>query len=175
VADHSFDHELLLKTRPTSPPGFKLRAERARSGDSLRVFATVSNTGWGHSLPTGNDQKIALIRVRVLSGSGSIVWENDPFTEWNTSIFGLILADELGSWPAETWTAESVLADRRIKAGASALVRYDVPVGDEKGPYRVDAQLLYRTARPNTLEQYGLAEEVYGGERVLAEATLQVP
>lgn len=175
VADHSFDRELLLKTRPTSPPGFKLRAERVRSGDSLRVFATVSNTGWGHSLPTGNDQKIALIRIRVLSGTGSIVWENDPFTEWNTSIFGLILADELGSWPAETWTAESVLSDRRIKAGASALARYDVSVGDEKGPYRVDAQLLYRTARPNTLENYGLPEDVYGVERLLAESTLQVP
>jgi hypothetical protein len=131
--------------------------------------------GWGHSLPTGNDQKIVLIRIRVLTQSGGIVWENDPFTEWNTSIFGVILADELGLWPADTWTAHAVLSDRRIKAGQSAIVRYDAPLGDQKGPYKVEAQLLYRGARPNTIETYNLAEDVYGVERELAAASLPVP
>ena len=175
VANHSFSVELAEKAQPGKSVGFTLRAEKSRSGDSLRVFAMVSNTGWGHSLPTGNDQKIVLIRIRVLTQSGSIVWENDPFTEWNTSIFGVILADELGAWPADTWTAESVLANRRIKAGQSAIVRYGVPVGDQKGPYKVEAQLLYRGARPNTIEAYNLPEDVYGVERELAEASLRVP
>lgn len=175
VADHSFSTDAVETSRPGASTGFTLRGEKIRSGDSLRVFALVSNTGWGHSLPTGNDQKIVLIRIRVLTQTGSIVWENDPFTEWNTSVFGLILADELGNWPADTWTAQSVLANRRIKAGQSAIVRYDVPVGDQKGPYKVEGQLLYRGARPNTIEQYGLSEDVYGAERVLGEASLRIP
>ena len=175
VADHSFNSALAEKAQPGKSVGFTLRAGKTRSGDSLRVFATVSNTGWGHSLPTGNDQKIVLIRIRVLTQAGSIVWENDPLTEWNTSIFGVILADELGGWPADTWTAASVLSDRRIKAGQSAIVRYDVPVGDQKGPFKVQAQLLYREARPGTVETYNLPEDVYGTERELGEASLQVP
>lgn len=172
VADHSFDHVALDQARPNAA-ALSLRAQRNRSGDSLRVFALASNKGWGHSLPTGNDQNIALLRIRVLTDAGSIVWENDPFSEWNTSIFGIILADELGVWPADTWNAHQVLSNRRIKAGESAVVRYDVPLGDHKGPYQIQAQLLFRRARPNTVEAYRLPEDVYGVERVLAEAALK--
>jgi len=175
VADHSFNPDLVKSGAPGKAVGFTLRVEKVKSGDSLRVFALVQNLGWGHSLPTGNDQKIVLIRIRALTQSGGIVWENDPFTEWNTSIFGVILADELGLWPADTWTAAAVLSDRRIKAGQNAIVRYDVPLGDKKGPYKVEAQLLYREARPNTIETYQLPEDVYGVERELAEASLKVP
>jgi hypothetical protein len=174
VADHSFDHDALSAARPNAAT-LKLRAERGRSGDSLRVFAIATNSGWGHSLPTGNDQNLALLRVRVLGPSGNIVWENDPFSEWQVSIFGLILADELGNWPVETWNATSIVTDRRIKAGQSARVRYDVPIGDEKGPFRIEAQLLFRGARPATIQAYGLTEEAYGMERVLAEAALTAP
>lgn len=174
VADHTFSPEALHKARPNAAVGMTLRAERTRSGDSLRVFALVSNTGWGHSLPTGNDQYIALIRIRVLTSTGAIVWENDPFTEWSTSIFGIVLADELGVWPADTWEARIILSNRRIKAGGSALVRYDVPLGNHAGPYSIAAQFLFRGSRPNTLEAYGLSEDVYGVERILAEASLLV-
>jgi hypothetical protein len=98
VADHSFDHNALEAARPGAAT-LKLRSERG-AGDTL--YATATNAGWGHSLPTGNDQNMALIRVRVLAANGAIVWENDPFQEWQVSIFALILADELGHWPAET-------------------------------------------------------------------------
>jgi hypothetical protein len=175
VANHAFDRAMIHKARPSSAPGLTLRAQRVKAGDSLRVFATVANKGWGHALPTGNDQKMVLIRLRVLSASGTIVWENDPFTEWNVSMFGVILADELGVWPAETWTAASVLVDRRIQAGASATSRYDVPIGDNKGPFTIEAQLTHRRARPSTIATYDLDEDVYGAERLLAETSLKVP
>ena len=139
------------------------------------MTATVTNTGWGHSLPTGNDQNLALIRIRVLDSGGKIVWENDPFQEWNVSVFGLILADELGNWPADTWNAVKTLSDRRIKAGGSARVRYDIPTSGAAGALRVQAQLIYRRAKPMTITAYGLSEETYGVERTLAEATLRVP
>jgi len=174
VADHSFSHEALEAARPNAAT-LKLRAERARTGDSLRVFATATNAGWGHSLPTGNDQKIAILRVRVLAESGAVVWENDPFTEWGLSVFGLILADELGQWPAETWNATNVVSDQRIKAGQNARVQYDVPLDGATGPFRVEARLLLRRARPATIEAYGLNEAIYGVERQLAEAALTAP
>ncbi|HEU5309992.1 MAG TPA: hypothetical protein VFV24_00940, partial [Candidatus Eisenbacteria bacterium] len=72
-------------------------------------------------------------------------------------------------------TATSVISKRRIKAGGTGTARYRIPVGSHTGPYRVEAQLLFRRARPQTLEAYGLSEETYGTERVLAEGSLRVP
>jgi nitrate/TMAO reductase-like tetraheme cytochrome c subunit len=174
VADHSFDIEDLVAARPHAAT-LSLTGARRPGSDTLRVFATATNAGWGHSLPTGNDQNLALIRIRVLGADGTIVWENDPFSEWNVSVFGLILADELGNWPADTWNAVKTLSDRRIRAGATARVRYDVPLSGKKGALRVEARLLYRRSKPGTITAYGLNEDTYGAERTLAEAELRVP
>jgi len=173
VADHSFDHDALAKARPNAT---KLALTGARNGaDSVRVYATLTNSGWGHSMPTGNDQNLVLLRIRALDSTGKILWENDPFTEWSVSIFGIVLADELGTWPADTWNATKTLSNRRIKAGASARVRYDIPTAGAKGPITIQAHALYRQSKPVTLEAYGLSEEQYGQERTLAEATAKVP
>ena len=172
VANHAFDHDALAAARPNAVL-LKLRGEK-RGPDSLRVFATVTNAGWGHSLPTGNDQNIAILRVRVKSASGEILWENDPFADWDVAVFGIILADELGNAPADTWSARTMVANRRIKAGASAQVRIDAPVPGAKGPLTVEAQFLQRRARPDAVQLYGLPDS-YDAERVLAESKLSVP
>jgi len=174
VANHSFAMDPGLNTKLKNAVTLRLTAER-RGGDSLRVFAVVTNSGAGHSLPTGNDQHMLLVRLRVLTESGTIVWENDPFQEWNVSVFSLLLEDELGQWPAETWTARKVLSDRRIPAGQAARIYYDVPLREAGGPFKVDAQVLFRKGRPATLAAYGLDESVWGAERVMAESTLRVP
>ncbi len=169
VANHAFDHDELAAARPNAVT-MRLRGERR--GDSLRVVATVTNAGWGHSLPTGNDQNIAVLRVRVKSAAGEILWENDPFEDWSASMFGVFLADEFGNAPADTWSARRVVLNRRIKAGESAQVRYDAPAA--AGAIRVEAQFLLRRARPETIALYGLPDS-YDAERVLAETTLTVP
>ena len=118
VADHSFrgpDNMRSLQNAAT----LALRAG-TRHGDKLRVIATVTNVGAGHAIPTGNDQHLLLIRIRATDAEGHLIWENDPFQDWNQSVFGLLLATELGAYPAETWTATKVLSDRRIQAGATA-------------------------------------------------------
>ena len=176
VADHSFDPEVLAAARPNA---VTMRVTGERRGDSLRVFTTVTNAGWGHSLPTGNDQNIALIRVRVKSAAGEILWENDPFSEWHVAVFGILLADEFGNAPAETWSARKLVSNRRLKVGESARVRFDVPLAAEggtapKGALRVEAQFLMRRARPETVSLYGLSED-YDVERVLAEGRLSIP
>jgi hypothetical protein len=174
VANHSFAMDPDLSPRFKNAVTLRLEAQR-RGGDSLRVHAVVTNVGAGHSLPTGNDQHMLLVRLRVLTESGTIVWENDPFQEWNVSVFSLLLQDDLGQWPAETWTARKVLADRRIPAGQAARIYYDVPLRETGGPFRVDAQVLFRKGRPATLAAYGLDESVWGAERMVAESTLRVP
>ena len=174
VANHSFSLDMITAARPNAAMLALTGARRAGS-DTLRVVATATNAGWGHALPTGNDQNIALIRIRVTKTDGTIVWENDPFTEWNVSVFGLILADELGNWPADTWNAVKTVRDRRIQAGGSARVRYDIPLSGAKGALQVEAQLLYRRSKPMTTTAYGLNEDVYGAERTLAQAHLRVP
>jgi len=172
VADHSFrgpDRDKALRGAAT----LTLRAGK-REGAMLHVIATVTNAGAGHAIPTGNDQHLILIRVRATDSEGHIVWENDPFQDWNNSVFGLLLATELGAYPAETWTGSKVLSDRRIQSGASAQSHYEIPVGDAKGSLHVEAQLLYRRARPETIILYSLPEETYGAERRMAQATLEV-
>jgi hypothetical protein len=171
VANHAFDHEALAEARPNA---VLLKLRGARSGDSIRVFATVTNAGWGHSLPTGNDQKLALLRLRVKSAAGEILYENDPFSEWDVSVFGVVLADDLGNAPVDTWNARRIVSDRRIKAGQSAQVRYDAPLNGAKGKVVVEAQFTFRRARPDAVVNYGLPD-TYETERVLAETTLSIP
>ena len=172
VADHSFPGpgtNRALRDAAT----LALRLGK-RSGDTLRFFALVTNAGAGHAIPTGNDQHLLLLRMRLTDSGDHIVWENDPFQDWNSSVFGLLLANDLGAYPAETWNASKVLSDRRIQAGATAQSRFAIPIQDAKGPLRLEAQLLYRRARPETVHAYSLPEDVYGEERLVAQATLQV-
>jgi hypothetical protein len=172
VADHSFkgpETNRALRDAAT----LALRIGR-KSADTLLVLAIVTNVGAGHAIPTGNDQHLLVIRMRATDPEGRIVWENDPFQDWNSSVFGLLLANALGAYPAETWTATRVLSDRRIQAGASVTSRFGIPVRDAKGPLKVEAQLLYRRARPETIHFYNLPEDTYGAERRLAQASLQV-
>ncbi len=177
VADHSFDPDALAAARPNA---VTMRVAGERQGDSLRVFTTITNAGWGHSLPTGNDQNIALIRLRVKTAAGEILWENDPFSEWHVAVFGILLADEFGNAPAETWSARKLVTNRRLKVGESARVRFDVPLtgadgsAAPAGPLRVEAQFLMRRARPETVSLYGLPAD-YDAERVLAEGRLSIP
>ena len=59
-------------------------------------------------------------------------------------------------------------------AGTSASSRFSIPIRDAKGPLKVEAQLLYRRARPETIITYNLPEDTYGTERRVAQAVLQV-
>jgi hypothetical protein len=171
VADHSFKGpEQLRSLRDAATLTLRLGA---RKGDFLRVTATVTNVGAGHAIPTGNDQHLLLIRMRAVDREGKQIWENDPFQDWNHAVFGLLLATELGAYPAETWTAAKVLSDRRIQAGQSAQSTFEIPTADTKGPIRVEAQIVYRRARPETVNFYNL-DESYDVERRLATATLDV-
>ncbi len=172
VADHSFrgpEQDKALRDAVT----LTLRAGK-REGNTLHVFATVTNVGAGHAVPTGNDQHLILIRMRATDSEGHIVWENDPFQDWNNAVFGLLMATELGAYPAETWTGIKVLSDRRIQAGASSQSHFRIPVEDAKGAVHIEAVLLYRRARPETIHQYNLPDETYGTERRMAQATLEI-
>jgi len=172
VADHSFRGPDQMKALQGAAT-LTLRAG-TRQGDRLRVVATITNVGAGHAIPTGNDQHLLVLRLRATDAEGHLVWENDPFQDWNHAIFGLLLANELGAYPAETWTATKVLSDRRIQAGKSAQSTFEIPTSEVRGALRVEAQLLYRRARPETIHFYNLPDDVYGGERRMAQATLDV-
>jgi len=173
VADHSFrgpDQDKALRDAAT----VTLRAGK-RDGNTLLVIATVTNVGAGHAIPTGNDQHLLLLRMRVTDSEGHVVWENDPFQDWNSAVFGLLMATELGAYPAETWTGSKVLSDRRIQAGQSSQSHFRIPLGEAKGTLHIEAHLLYRRARPETVILYSLPEDTYGAERRMAQATLEVP
>ena len=90
-------------------------------------------------------------------------------------MFGLLLANDLGAYPAETWTAAKVLVDRRIAAGMSVQSLFHIPIHGAKAPFIVQAALLHRRARPDAIQAYDLPEDVYGYERKMAEAEIRVP
>jgi hypothetical protein len=173
VADHSFKGPDQMRTLQGAA-SLVLRAGK-REGDVLHVTATVTNVGAGHAIPTGNDQHLMLLRLRATDAEGKIVYENDPWSDWGNSVFGLLLANELGAYPAETWDATKILSDRRIQAGASSRSAYSIPVGDAKGPIHVQAVLLYLRARPETTHRYDVPGDPFDKERRMAEATLELP
>jgi len=139
VADHSFPGP--DKNRALQESATLVLKLGKRGPETLHVVAVVTNVGAGHAMPTGNDQHLLLIRMRATDQEGHLLWENDPFRDWSTSIFGLVLANDLGAFPAETWAAAKVVADRRIQAGQSAQAAYEIPVGDAKGTAKIEAQL----------------------------------
>ncbi len=67
-----------------------------------------------------------------------------------------------------------MVADRRIQAGQSVQSAFEIPVGDAKGTVKIEAQLLYRKVRPETIQAYNLPDDVYGAERRVAQAILSV-
>ena len=122
------------------------RVARVPGRDSLRIYATATNTGWGHSLPTGNDQNLALIRSACSARRQDRLGER-PLHRVERVGLRTDPRGRAGNWPADTWNAVNDPERSSHQAGGSARVRFDVPVSGTTGPFEVQAQLLSTAAR----------------------------
>jgi len=129
------------KARPGKARGPSRSApRRSDPATRFRVFALVPRTQAGdtRSRPE-NDQKVVLIRIRVLTQAGKHRLGERPLHRvehvdlrrhpWPTS---------WGAWPADTWTAASVPRRQKDQGrpGKRDSCAYDAPLGDQKGPYK---------------------------------------
>ena len=123
----------------------------ARSGGRLRLAVRVTNTGAGHSLPTGiTEIRQMWLRIIVRSG-GKTVYASGMIGREGTldreaHLFNTVLGDRNGQPVTKVWRAVKLLRDRRVPAGKSLTERYVVAVPSRAGRLQITATLLYRSA-----------------------------
>lgn len=141
--------------------GLELRGQRPTE-TGLELDIAVQNLGAGHNLPTGvNDQKHMWLEVVVTDGAGEEVYRSggaaerlgveDPeavtWIEHFLDSKGERITDHL-----TFVTAEVIWLRKPIPARGEDVVRYDVPLPEgARGPFHVEAKLLYRVALQDLL------------------------
>ena len=120
-------------------------------GISARV--TITNSGAGHSLPTGaTELQQFWLEVRATDAAGRELFRSggvdaygDPGEDAVT--FGTVWLDGEGRPTERHWEAASVLRDQRIAAGEAFTATFAIPLPrDAQLPVRVQAALNYRAA-----------------------------
>jgi hypothetical protein len=168
VPDHTFSAE---RPRRRGPDRQRPCAPRDQDqvGRFVAVSAVVTNTGWGHSLPTGNDQEHGhRPDPRLDGGRGHRLGKRSVHRMEQLGVRdhppgrgGDLAGTRMGQpGPSEPPHQARARAPRRATAFRSPTTR----------PYHIEAQLLFRRGRPSTLEAYDLDESIYGTERLLTEA-----
>ncbi len=155
--------------RGTQPDFLRDAAELSltaeREGDLILATVEVSNTGAGHSLPTGLPFHQLVLVVRAEDAEGGVFFEDIRHYEKKLGRT-YDYRDEI-----PYWEADFVAYDTRIPAGETVTEEYEIDVSGVTGSVFVTTQLFYRRAsklftqvyqlsdRP--LEMYGIAEEVF--------------
>ncbi len=115
-------------------------------GETAAVTVTITNVGAGHYLPTG------LTEVRQMWLEVTTEGPDGTSTKVGERIFGTVLKDKDGKFPAELWDAVDVESDDRIPPRESVASTYEVtmPEGAEKSTLK--AALYYKSV-PDELAQ----------------------
>jgi hypothetical protein len=118
------------------------------------VAVTVTNTGAGHNLPTG------LTELREMWLQVTFVAPDGKETEVGKHVYGTVLKDAAGKYPAEMWTATGIQSDDRIppKGTSESSYKFAFPAGVEYGT--IKAQLLYRSAPEALAKKAGVENPV---------------
>ncbi len=123
-----------------------LDLSRASAG---KVSVTVTNSGAGHSLPTGvGDLRQVWIELTLTDASGKLLFSTGILDQKkelgpDTVIFRTILGDGRGNPVLNLAKAREILSDTRIPAKASATHTFDLGTKPQKGQ-KIQARLLYR-------------------------------
>ena len=122
------------------------------------VRVVVTNSGAGHSLPTGvADLRQVWVEVTMADSDGKTVFQtgipdkNNELPE-NTVMFRIIFGDGSGNAIINVAKAKEILSDTRIPAGKSAANLFDLNTAPKPG-YTLTARLLYRGMPQKILNQ----------------------
>lgn len=183
VREHIWTHNTaggnIFQTSLQSPKHRALAVEMLKGAAELEVKAseiteenislevTVSNTGAGHSIPTGsNSLRQVWLEVTATNEDGEVIQkygqlDNAGSIDPGTVIYGSVYHDGSGSVTLKEWEAASIVSDNRIPAGANITEDFEIklPQGTD-GPVKVVVRLLYRTAPQDFIDEtFGSAAE----------------
>jgi hypothetical protein len=114
-----------------------------------KVTVTITNTGAGHSLPTGvGDLRQVWIELTLTDAMGKPLFrtgipDDSHVLPDDTVIFRTVLGDGQGNPVLNLAKAREILSDTRIPAKAGATHTFDLGIVPEKGQ-TIQARLLYR-------------------------------
>jgi hypothetical protein len=113
----------------------------AEPGTSVKAKVSVTNTGAGHTLPTG------LTEVRRMWLDISLVSADGTTKKLGSQEFATVLKDGNGNVGVDVWNAAGIESDIRIKAGETYTqeVTVDMPHDAAEGK-RLVATLNYQSA-----------------------------
>jgi len=144
--------------------------------DDHTARVVVTNTGAGHSLPTGvGDLRQVWVEVTLTDSGGTPVFqtgipdENNELPE-NTVMFKTTFGDGLGNPIINLAKAKEILSDTRIPTGKSAVHLFNLKTTPQKG-HTLTARLLYRSMPQKILNQ--LPGPAIGPLPVVEMATVQ--
>ena len=115
---------------------------------------TITNVGAGHNLPTG------LTEVREMWLLVTLVSPDGKQTELGKRVFGTVLKDAAGKYPAELWTATGIKSDDRIPPKGSTTDSYKIVFPDGVTAGTIKAQLLYRSSSDALAKKAGVRNPV---------------
>lgn len=126
--------------------------------DAHTARVVVTNTGAGHSLPTGlGDLRQMWIEVTLTDNAGKTVFQTGVPDQNNelpqdTVMFNTIFGDGLGNPVINMAQAKEILSDTRIPVGQSAVRLFNLKTKPQQG-YTLTARLLYRSMPQKILNQ----------------------
>ncbi|MDF1531259.1 MAG: multiheme c-type cytochrome [ANME-2 cluster archaeon] len=135
--------------------------------ESISLEVTVSNTGAGHSIPTGsNSLRQVWLEVTATNKDGEVIYrygtlDSAGSIDPGTTLYGSVYHDESGNVTLKEWEAASLVSDNRIPAGSNIKEDLEIrlPQGNA-GPVKVIVRLLYRTAPQGFIDEtFGSAAE----------------
>jgi len=118
-------------------------------GASADVTVKVTNSGAGHSLPTG------LTEVRQMWLEVTAVAADGTVTELGKHEYGTVLKDAAGNSPVELWEAVGIAKDDRIgpQASSSDTFSFTMPTS---GTAKISAALYYRSCSEEMADAAGV-------------------
>jgi hypothetical protein len=125
---------------------------------------TIKNVGAGHNLPTG------LTEIREMWLQVDFVAADGKVTELGKHVFGTVLKDAAGKYPAEMWAATGIQSDDRIPPMGSTTDSYKIVFPEGVTAGKVRAQLLYRSSGEALAKKAGVKNPV----TVMAEESQDV-
>ncbi|WP_172633401.1 multiheme c-type cytochrome [Methanosalsum zhilinae] len=141
--------------------------ETARVTDTIIANISITNTGAGHTIPTGvADIREVWTTVRVIDREGNVIYSYGTVDENGdidpgTYIYNIVWEDEDGEPTTYFWRAEGVLSDQRIPTEGTVYEEhiFEIPENVSFG-LTVDARLNYRSASQEKID-YLFGEGTY--------------
>lgn len=138
----------------------KLALEGEKTSEGLRLITRVTNTGAGHSIPTGVTYiRKMWLEVTVTNNTGEVVFRSGQEIEGNhidpdAVIYHKLFKDSEGNLTPKSWLAEDIGFERRIAPKETDEEVFEITADGDS--FHVEVRLLYRSMSQDTADGLGV-------------------